>query len=719
MKTTCHTPFQAAKFVLSLLPPELVKLRWLRIKRYAALILAALLLLPRFAPAAEMNVKSYGAVGDGVALDTPALQRAIDACAAGGGGRVVFPAGRYLTGSLRLASGVTLVVTPQATIIGSTAMRDYPLGRLLAATGAANVGIEGGGVIDGQGEAFWEKSGDYKGPPWRGTAQFEYRALKRPSFIHFTGCTNVHVRDITLSNSPSWTLHLQRCVTANVERVTIRNPLYGPNTDGIDLNSCQNVRIRQCDIITGDDGVVLKSSEPGRGHPSRYIRVENCRIWSACNALKIGTETHDDFDDIQFRDCHLYCDSERMLDRPLAGIAIESVDGSHLSNIVVSNITMSNVRTPIFVRLGHRGGNSPRTRQVEPRVPGTIDGVVFRNITAEHAGFESSITGIPGHPVRNVTLSDIRLTYEGGGEADWVTDDVPDKTVIAKYPESQMFGRLPAYGLYVRHADGLRVSNAVLRCESEDARPAVVCDDVNAVEFDALSIAAAPARFPVLWFINTSRAAVRRSAAPEGTKTFLAVEPETMGDVVMEATDLTKAAVPLARLKRGELLAADLPVFGEQPAGVLVIPAGKMRLSRPMSVVTDAALASASAIEVPFAGGREAGSARCRFTVAEAGDYVIWTHALAPSGESDSFYVAIDGGEPALSDLSKLGAWNWDRVRERSGDKPSKQAFKTFPLAAGEHTLTLRNRECGTRIGMLVIVKKDRSFDPTREQNEN
>ena len=676
---------------------------------------AALLLPPFLAAAAEIDVKTCGAKGDGVALDTSAIQRAIDACAADGGGRVVLPAGRYLTGSLRLASGVTLAVTPQATLLGSASLHDYPLGRLLTATGAEKIGIEGGGVIDGQGESFWERSGEYKGPPWRGTAQFEYRALKRPSFIHFTGCTNVAVRDVTLRNAPSWTLHLQRCVSASVERVTIRNPLFGPNTDGIDLNSCIGVRVRACDIITGDDGVVLKSNEPGRGHPSRDIRVEGCRIWSACNALKIGTETHDDFDDIQFRDCHLYGDSARLLDRPLAGVAIESVDGSHLSNIVVSNITMRNVRAPLFIRLGHRGGNSERARQVEPRVPGTIDGVVIRNITAEQAGFESSITGIPGHPVRNVTLADITLTYEGGGEADWVTEEVPDKTVIARYPESQMFGRLPAYGLYVRHADGLRVTNAVFRCLSADARPAIVCDDVNAIELDTLSIAAAPANFPILWFINTSRAVLRRCTAPAGTKTFLAVEPETTGDVVMEANDLSNAATPLARLKRGELLAGDLPVVIESSPGLIVFQAEKMRLTRPMTIVSDAATPSGSAIEVPLTGGRDAGSARCRFTIAEAGDYVIWLHALAPSGESDSFYAAIDGGEPALSDLSKLGAWSWDRVRERTGDKPSMRSFKTFSLAAGEHTLTLRNRECGTRIDALVIVKKERAFDPARD----
>ena len=677
--------------------------------------LSALLLPPLFAISGEMNVQTCGATGDGVALDTPAIQRAIDSCAAGGGGRVVFPAGRYLTGSLRLVSGVTLVVTPQATLVGSTSMRDYPLGKLIDASGAANVGIEGGGVIDGQGESFWEKKGEYKGPPWRGTAQFEYRALKRPSFIHFTGCTNVVLRDITLSNSPSWTVHLQRCVTARVERVTIRNPLFGPNTDGIDLNSCIGIRVRDCDIITGDDGVVLKSSEPGHDHPSRDIRVEHCRIWSACNALKIGTETHDNFDDIQFRDCRLYCDSERTMDRPLAGLAIESVDGSHLSNIVASNLTMTNVRTPIFIRLGHRGGNSERTRQVEPRVPGTIENVVLRSITAEHALFESSITGIPGHPVRNVTLADLHLTYEGGGEPDWVTDDVPEKAVIAKYPEAQMFGRLPAYGLYVRHVDGLRIAHAAIRCLREDARPALICDDASNIEFDTLNIAAAPPRFPVLWFINASHAAIRRCTAPAGTKTFLAVEPPTNCAVVMEANDTTKAAVPLARLKRGELLAADLPEFVEHPPGIIVIPSEKMRLAHPMTVVSDSSVPAGCAIEVPLAGGRESGSARCRFKIAEAGDYVIWVYALAPSGESDSFYAAIDGGEPALTDLAAQGAWNWDRVRERIGDKPSMNSFKTFPLAAGEHVLTLRNRESGTRVGALAIAGKNRPFDPSRD----
>ena len=413
---------------------------------------------------ARFDVKAHGAIGDGVAMDTAALQKAIDACSAAGGGEVVFPKGRYLTGSLELKSRVHLVVTPEAIVVGSRSMADYPARRLIRATDAHDIAIEGGGAIDGQGETFWEKRGSHEGAAYRRTAQFEYRALKRPSFIHFLRCNDVTVRNITLRNSPSWTVHLQRRQKARIEKVTIRNPLYGPNTDGIDVNSCIDVLVRDCDIITGDDGVVLKSTEPGHDHPSRDITVEGCRIWSACNALKIGTETHDRFDNIVFRNCHLYCDSNRTCDRPLAGVAIESVDGSYLSGITVSDITMRNVRAPIFIRLGHRGGNSVKTRQVEPRVPGRIEKVVICNIKAERSLFESSITGIPGHPVTGICLENVRFEYEGGGSEDWILGTVPDETVIRKYPEAEMFGRLPAYGLYCRHAQGIELRDVKVSC---------------------------------------------------------------------------------------------------------------------------------------------------------------------------------------------------------------------------------------------------------------
>ncbi len=683
-------------------------------------LLGALLLAAHTACASTIvDVKDHGASGDGTTLDTAAIQSALDACARAGGGRVTVPAGRYLSGSLSIPGGVTLVVTRGATILGSTNMADYPRGPLLGASNADRIGIEGPGTIDGRGPAFWERrdaAGEpaWRGPPWRGTAQFEYRALRRPRFLHFSRCTNVVVRDVRLVGSPSWTLHLERCVTAAVDRVTIRNPLFGPNTDGIDLNSCIAVRVSRCDIVTGDDGVVLKSTEPGHDHPSRDIVVEDCRIWSACNAFKIGTETHDRFDDVVFRNSHVYCDSARTWDRALSGVAIESVDGAHLDGITLSNITMDNIRTPLFIRLGHRGGNSEKTRQVEPRVPGTIRNVVLRNIRARRSMFESSIHGLAGHPVQEVTLADLDLEYEGGGTADWVTDDVPDDEVRAKYPEAQMFGRLPAFGLYVRHASGVHLSHVALRCTTPDARPAVVCDDVRGLTIDRLSVAAAPQAFPVLWFKDVRDAAVRNCVSPAQARVFLAIEhaPGTSPDVKMDGCDLGGAREAVRTLPPGGLLASDLPILRERIPGIGRIEAEDMRLTAPMQIIADPSLRSGRSIGAPEGSARDTGSARCRVPVARSGRFHVWLRVFAPSGEANSLHVAVDRGPPVLCDVARLGVWHWMPVRDRSGAPGARHAFEAGP---GDSVLAIRNRESGTLIDAVAVAAADLEVDPDRD----
>ena len=672
--------------------------------------------LPKAANA-RFDVRAHGATGDGATLDTAALQKAIDACAEAGGGQVVFPKGRYLTGSIELKSGVHLVVTPEAVIVGSRALADYATRRLIHAKEAHDISISGGGTIDGQGHTFWEKRDPYQGPPYRGTAQFEYRALSRPQFIHFLRCRNVRIEDIALKDSPSWTVHLQRCQAARLQKVTVRNFLYGPNTDGFDINSCVDVLIRDCDIITGDDGVVLKSTEPGHDHPSRNITVEGCRIWSACNALKIGTETHDSFENITFRKCHLYCDSDKSLERPLSGVAIESVDGAHLSGITVEDITMHNVRAPLFVRLGHRGGNSPRTQQVEPRVPGKIQKVLIRNVTATKSMFESSITGIPGHYVGDVTLENVRLEYEGGGNADWVLARVPDESRIRSYPEAQMYGHLPACGLYCRHAGQVTLRDLTVTCLTPDPRPTLVCDDVQNLTLQRLT-ASAPARgLPVIWLLNVPQALVQDCTAPAGTDLFVAAEgaPEALTGVRLEACDTRRAATPLARLTPGGLLDASLPLLGELASAPLLIEAEAMRLLDPMTAQPDAGVPSGRCIVVPLAGMRDRGEAACRFQVSTPGDYAIWARTFSPSGESNSLYVSVDHGPRVLLDLNRLGAWNWDRVRDRTTDKAAAQKPALFRLDRGVHTLWVTNRESGTRLDALVIVRADKTFDPARD----
>ena len=668
--------------------------------------------------AGSFDVTAYGAKGDGTTKDTAAIQRAIDACAVAGGGEVILPKGRFLSGSLVLKDNVCFVVTPEAILLGSTAMDDYPNRRLISATDATGIGIRGGGTIDGQGESFWERRPEpYAGPAWRGTAQFAYRALRRPSFLHFLRCRGVTVRDLRLTNSPSWTLHVQRCTGVLAERVTIRNPLYGPNTDGIDINSCIDVKVVDCDIVTGDDGVVLKSTEPGHDHPSRHIEVTGCRIWSACNALKIGTETHDSFEDITFRNCHLYSDSDVPQERALSGVAIESVDGSHLTGITVADLTMDHVRAPLFVRLGHRGGNSPGTRQVEPRVPGRIAGVVIRNLKAERALFESSITGIPGHPVEDVRLENVSLTCEGGGLAEWITDRVPDETVIGRYPEAQMFGRLPAYGLYCRHVRGLALTDVSVRCLATDARPMLVCDDVADLVLTRVNSATAPTGAPVVWFPGVRNATVRGCVAPPGTGVFLVAEgtEDRLATVRLEDNDMRQAQTAFRPLPPGGLLSGDLPLLRESPSGVVVIPGDALRLSPPLALIEDPGGRRGHCLAAPDGAQRDTGAGRCRFEVAAAGRYMVWARVFGPNGEADSFYLDIDRGQPCLSDLRQHGVWGWDHVRQRGDKGPDLTSHAVFTLSPGPHVLTLRNRESGTRIDTLVVAREGMAFDPDRD----
>ncbi len=409
---------------------------------------------------AAVNVRDHGATGDGSRTQTKAIQNAIDACVRAGGGTVLFPPGRYLSGTLFLKSHVTLYLDSGATLLGSKDLNDYPVTvqkprsytdnytdkSLIYAEDCENIGIAGRGTIDGQGAAF---QGPYK---------------VRPYMIRVINCRDVSVTDVSIKDSPMWVQHYLGCEGVAIRGITVRSRV-NHNNDGIDIDACSRVRISDCDIWSGDDAIVLKST---MARTCRDVVVSNCVLSSACNALKLGTESNGGFENIAISNCTVY-------DTRLAGVALEMVDGGVLDGVTVSGMVMDNVRAPIFVRLGDRG----RPFQEGARRPATgkLRNVLLTGITARGAYRTGcSISGLPGHAVENVALDNIRLEFSGGGTAQDAARAIAEEP--EKYPEYSMFGTLPAFGLYCRHVAGLDLRNVTLRTAAPDARPAVICDDV-------------------------------------------------------------------------------------------------------------------------------------------------------------------------------------------------------------------------------------------------
>jgi polygalacturonase len=422
------------------------------------------------AAAAEpaVNVTEFGAVGDAVTLNTEAIQKGIDTCSAHGGGVLEFPAGRYLTGTIQIKDNVTLQFDAGAVLLGSTNAADYrnldpfmagdgvPLGdALIVAVAAHNVGIAGAGTIDGQGRALK-------------AAQDPYRV--RPFLIRWLRCSGVTVQDVHLTNPGAWTMNFFQTRNATVERVTIRTRDTGlVNNDGIDLDSCEGVRVRDCDIESGDDALCLKATS---SLPCRDIQASGCTLSTKCNAIKLGTESLGDFANVSITHCQIR-------NTGMAGIALNSVDGAQLHDVLIEDIAMDGVSVPICMRLGARL-KTFRTGEVA-KPPGRLRDVTLRNVRATGVRqIGLLINGIPGHPVERLTLENIEITVPGGGTLAQAEVKLPEKE--ASYPEYSMFGRvMPAYGIYLRHARNVNFKNVRTTAAAPDARPAVSLIDVEGV----------------------------------------------------------------------------------------------------------------------------------------------------------------------------------------------------------------------------------------------
>ena len=448
----------------------------------------------------DYNIVDYGAKADTTVLSTRALQKAIDDCAAAGGGRVMVPAGNYKTGSIRLKSNVHLYLEHGATLYGSTDLKDYtPMKsdyvslrtqattiQLIYADGEKNVVIDGYGTIDGRGRAFKKLTWNDEG-------------ITRPHLIRFIQSEDVTVRNVTLKNSGCWMQHYLACDRLRIEGIKVVNR-NNYNNDALDIDGCHDVVVRGMIADSDDDGITLKSTSP---RLCENIRITDCVISSHCNAVKLGTETNGGFRNINISGIVVKPSGnqeEKFFGQWIgtSAISLEIVDGGTMENVSVSDFTIEGTESPIFIRLGNRGrGYKLRSEQktlsgkgnddtIAELIPidhvGCIDGIRIDNIQVRNAGATGcSITGLPGHPVRNVWLSNITIRHKGGIK----TEDlklINDTIVYEKekeYPEATMWGNLPAKGFFVRHARNIHFNNIDIKTEEPDVRPDFVNIDTE------------------------------------------------------------------------------------------------------------------------------------------------------------------------------------------------------------------------------------------------
>lgn len=522
------------------------------------------------------DVKRFGAVGNGNKLDSAAINRAIDACTAAGGGIVYVPPGIYLCGTVELKSRVTLYLEAGATLLGSLDIDDYtrregpPLEadanqrHLVFARDAVDVGLAGPGLIDGRGSHFWEATGRVLAPEdsWRLSATYAWKPIrvgneqKRASpMLEFVGCKGLHIEDVRIENSAGWTLRPVNCDNVFIRGITIKNPVVTPNGDGIDPTGCQNVMISDCLIDTADDVICLKSENPygGEIRVTKNVTITNCIFRSCCNGLKLGTSSQGGFENIAFTNSVIFSENVAPMERVISGVAVEMVDGGWLEGVVVSNIRMQNVRTPIFVRRAKRHARPDGT-------PGTLRGVMIENIHATGSIVASSVSGLPGFDAEDVTLSNIRIDTADPGDEAWVNREMPE--LPEAYPESRMFGRMPSYGLYCRHVRGLRLRNVEIGAPAAEPRPAIICDDVKDLDVDGFRPARVRSSQPVVKLINTTDGFFRGCTAPDGANPFLRVEGSGSGRISVAANDFTRARSAVSA-------ADDVPATAIRQAGNL------------------------------------------------------------------------------------------------------------------------------------------------------
>lgn len=437
------------------------------------------------------DIRDYGADTDS-ADNCKAINTAISE-ASRVGGTVLVDGGDFVSTTVIMKSNVTLFIAENSSITANETGKGYkPHKALLYCENSENIKLTGGGKLKGNGHLF----GFEPVAPENATApapfidvvemRRDYRSQLRfahPSKyggpVYFENCKNIEVDNFIIENSAYWTFKLSNCENVSIKNFVINNNRNVANADGIDLAGTSNVTVSHCFISTADDGIVIKNASwLGNVKDMKNIKITDCEIISRTNAIKVGTETTHDISDIDISDCRLFMTD--LYPGSVSGISLEACDGTVLDRVFIKNIEMNRCTCPIFIRLGNRNRasrvNSQSANAVEfgekASKGGTEKKAAFnmrseiKNITIDGVkafGVEIPIiiTGFRQHStvkrVKNVTLKNICLDYAA-------IEETVDKRLFIpeyakEYPEGWRFRNLPAYALWARHIENLRLEN--------------------------------------------------------------------------------------------------------------------------------------------------------------------------------------------------------------------------------------------------------------------
>lgn len=466
------------------------------------------------------DIRDFGAVGDGVTLCTDAINDALEAARENGGGTVLIDGGLYCSGTLRIYSRTKLFITTSSALVASKDLSQYT-DAFVIMDNAENSMICGGGRIIGNGEYFvypplkkprLEPLDKIKLPPVLydpmgypvDTIRYEIRSriryaedrygyglpkIQRPMYmVWLHNCNHSGVSNVCLEGAMDWNLCVDGCDNIEIKDVVINGNRHVANTDGIDVMGSSNVDVRHCFVSCADDGLVVKAprghehdginvSDDGRMGGTHHVHFEDCVVLTVANSFKIGTETFYDISDISVENCHFMLPD--IYPGTCSGIAIESSDGSNVSNVRVKNITMDNVSCPLFVCLNKRNkfGYEDEQDKEKRYFGGSIEEVTIENVKAVNAEVPSIITGYrmeddKGKDLGKIDIKSFSVEYRDDIEEINLLSSIHES--VTDYPENNSFGDVPAYGIFIRHAPYVTLEDINIVPRSMNTRECIV-----------------------------------------------------------------------------------------------------------------------------------------------------------------------------------------------------------------------------------------------------